>query len=341
MRMPLPSSSDEAPGLRLSDKSLKTLEELRDNLPLYASTGLQIRTKGGAAAPLAFNRVQLYLHERLQEQKARTGRVRALVLKFRQGGISTYIGARFFHRAVFGAGTRVFILTHEQSATDTLFAMVDRFYRHCPIELRPAIGAANAKELVFRSARQRLRSGHGRHQGGRPVENDPAVSRLGSRVLAERCDPLCRHHAGDSRPGRNRDHPRDRRRTGSAASSMSAGSGPRPASGITRRSSCRGSGTTNTAGAVPPGFALDDEEAAYAASHGLDLEQMVWRRAKIAELKDPLLFRQEYPATAAEAFQSTGHDSYIKPELILQGAQARLRGHRCAGDRRRPGALRR
>ena len=145
----MPSSSDEAPGLRLSDKSLKTLEKFRDNLPLYASTGLQIRTKAGAAAWLAFNRVQLHLHERLQEQKARTGRVRALVLKFRQGGISTYIGARFFHRAVWESGTRVFILTHEQSATDTLFAMVDRFYRHCPVELRPAIGAANARELTF------------------------------------------------------------------------------------------------------------------------------------------------------------------------------------------------
>jgi hypothetical protein len=39
---------------------------------------------------------------------------------------------------------------------------------------------------------------------------------------------------------------------------------------------------------------------------------MVWRRAKIAELKDPLLFKQEYPATAQEAFQLTGHDSFIK-----------------------------
>ena len=53
---------------------------------------------------------------------------------------------------------------------------------------------------------------------------------------------------------------------------------------------------------------------------------MVWRRAKIAELKDPLLFRQEYPATAAEAFQSTGHDSYIKPELILRARKLACEG---------------
>ena len=77
---------------------------------------------------------------------------------------------------------------------------------------------------------------------------------------------------------------------------------------------------------VPDGFALDEEEAAYAALHGLDLGQMVWRRAKIAELKDPLLFRQEYPATAAEAFQSSGHDSYIKPDAVLRARKLACEG---------------
>ncbi len=75
---------------------------------------------------------------------------------------------------------------------------------------------------------------------------------------------------------------------------------------------------------VPAGFALDDEEQAEADVHGLDLEQMAWRRAKLAELKDPLLFKQEYPATAAEAFQTTGHDSFIKPELVLRARKASL-----------------
>ena len=37
---------------------------------------------------------------------------------------------------------------------------------------------------------------------------------------------------------------------------------------------------------------------------------------KIAEFKDPVLFKQEYPATAAEAFQMSGHDSYIPPALV-------------------------
>src|SRR4029453_9167240 len=78
---------------------------------------------------------------------------------------------------------------------------------------------------------------------------------------------------------------------------------------------------------VPPDFHLDDEERAYAYAQKLDLGQMVWRRAKIAELKDPLLFRQEYPASADEAFQLTGHDAFIKPELILKARKAEHQGY--------------
>ena len=49
---------------------------------------------------------------------------------------------------------------------------------------------------------------------------------------------------------------------------------------------------------------------------------MAWRRIKIAELRDPALFKQEYPANAAEAFQQTGHDSFIPPALIANARKA-------------------
>jgi hypothetical protein len=41
-----------------------------------------------------------------------------------------------------------------------------------------------------------------------------------------------------------------------------------------------------------------------------------------SELKDPILFKQEYPATAAEAFQMSGHDSYIPPALVAKARKA-------------------
>jgi hypothetical protein len=43
----------------------------------------------------------------------------------------------------------VFILTHEDAATQNLFEIVDRYHQHCPVALRPSTGAANAKELNF------------------------------------------------------------------------------------------------------------------------------------------------------------------------------------------------
>lgn len=73
---------------------------------------------------------------------------------------------------------------------------------------------------------------------------------------------------------------------------------------------------------APDGFTLDEEEREYADLYGLTLEQMAWRRNKIAELKDATLFKQEYPATAAEAFQMSGHDSFIKPELVARARKA-------------------
>jgi hypothetical protein len=70
------------------------------------------------------------------------------------------------------------------------------------------------------------------------------------------------------------------------------------------------------------GFILTAEERDYATLYGLDDEQMAWRRSKIAELKDLSLFAQEYPATAAEAFQMSGHDSFIPAELIARARKA-------------------
>jgi hypothetical protein len=68
---------------------------------------------------------------------------------------------------------------------------------------------------------------------------------------------------------------------------------------------------------LPPQFTPNEEEQAYANAYSLDWEQIYWRRLKIVQLKDANLFKQEYPATAAEAFQMSGHDSYIKPELVV------------------------
>src|SRR5262245_6141361 len=84
---------------------------LDNDYPFFAGQILRIRTKNGAIAPLVFNRAQEHIHDELEAQLANLGRVRALILKGRQQGCSTYIGGRYYHRASRNKGLRVYILT--------------------------------------------------------------------------------------------------------------------------------------------------------------------------------------------------------------------------------------
>jgi hypothetical protein len=49
---------------------------------------------------------------------------------------------------------------------------------------------------------------------------------------------------------------------------------------------------------------------------------MAWRRSKIVELGSEPLFQQEYPATAAEAFQASG-SGYIASHVVLAARKAK------------------
>ena len=121
----------------------------RAGFPAFAARNLQIRTKAGAIAPFRLNRVQRALHARLEAQRAATGRVRALVLKARQPGVSTYVEGRFYWQVIRRRGVRAFILTHQREATDVIFEMAARFHAHNPDKNKPHVGASNAKELFF------------------------------------------------------------------------------------------------------------------------------------------------------------------------------------------------
>ena len=121
---------------------------LANDLPYFAEHCLKLRPKSGSLAPFIFNHAQLELHRRIEEQKVKTGKVRAIILKARQLGISTYVSARVFHRCIFEPGLRTFILGHEKRASTNLFEMVKRFYEHLPEGVRPATGTFNAEREV-------------------------------------------------------------------------------------------------------------------------------------------------------------------------------------------------
>ncbi len=145
-------------GARKRKPAAKTIVKPEDesDFPAFAKRNLRIRSKDGAIIPLKLNAVQRLVHARLEAQRAETGRVRALILKARQPGVSTYVEARYYWQVTRRAGVRAYILTHLRDATDAIFEMVDRFHDRNPDEDKPHIGASNAKELYF----DRLDSGY-------------------------------------------------------------------------------------------------------------------------------------------------------------------------------------
>lgn len=297
-----------------STERLAKLAALRDDFPAYAAQCLKIKSKSGQLVPFVLNKAQRYIHERLEAQKTSLGYVRALLLKGRQQGASTYIGGRYYHRTSLNRGVNAFILTHEQDATDNLFKMVDRYHTNNP--LAPQTGAANAKELNF----PRLDSGYTVGTAG-----TKAVGRSKTILLLHGSEAAFWPHAATHFAGVVQAVPNE---PGSEVIIESTANGV--GGEFHERWQRAEAGIGDYQAIFVPwfwqdeyrrpadDFVPDDEEREYGEAHGLDNEQLAWRRAKIEELKDPLLFKQEYPATAAEAFQNTGHDSFIKPDVVLR-----------------------
>ena len=127
---------------RLTDK------RLRSDLPFFAETTLKLRPKSGPLEPFIFNPAQRKLHEIIEAQKAKTGRVRVIVLKARQLGVSTYVAARLYHRTVTNPGLRTIIIGHERRAFQPVpdrKALSRSFARGHPAVDRHR----NAEELIF------------------------------------------------------------------------------------------------------------------------------------------------------------------------------------------------
>lgn len=131
------------------DFDKEKLRRLRDDFEYFAKHCLRIRTKSGDVSPFRLNKAQKYLHSRLEDQRRKTGRVRAIICKGRQMGCSTYLQGRFYWRMWGSKGLNAFILTHEQPATDNLFKMTKRYHELVPDWARHETAASNAKELIF------------------------------------------------------------------------------------------------------------------------------------------------------------------------------------------------
>ncbi len=301
-----------------------TVCALKDNIRLHCETCLFIRDKSGKKVRLLLNRAQRHIHAQLEAQRKRTGKVRALILKGRQQGASTYIGARFYCITSISFGQSAFIVAHEQKATDNLFKMVKRYHEHNP--LAPVTGATNAKELVF----SRLDSGYKLATAGTDDVGRSNTAQLlhASEFAFWRNAQL--HMAGLGNIVADID--------GTEIIIESTANGVGTPFHAMWQAAESGSGEylpifvpwfwqDEYRAHVPANFTLSADDARYQAAFGLDIEQMAWRSNKIATYGEGFawLFDQEYPATAALAFRTSTHDPLISPTNVQAAVNSRYR----------------
>ncbi|HWV16505.1 MAG TPA: hypothetical protein VN030_13815 [Cellvibrio sp.] len=297
--------------------SLTVNQKLRDlisrcikNFIFFASKQLKIASKTGKLEPFVLNDAQRYIHERIEKQLEECGQVRAIILKGRQQGASTYVEGRFYWKVRFRKAVRAFILTHLQEATDNLFAMVERYHNNLNALLRPETSSDNAKELKFKA------NGSGYKvstAGSKGTGRSSTIHYFhGSEVAFW---PNAKKHAAgvlQAVPQGNK--------TEIILESTANGIG-----GYFHtqwRKAERGESEfiaifvpwfwqKEYRKTPPPNFVVSKEEQRYADIYSLDIEQIVWMHDKNIELDGETgdigwLFLQEYPFCPADAFQASG-----------------------------------
>jgi hypothetical protein len=282
----------------------------------FAWNCLKIATKSGEIHPFSLNKAQQFIHEALERQMASTGKVRALILKGRQQGASTYTEGRFYWKTALNRGKTAFILTHEDKATQNIFGMARRYHDLMPDEARPSTAAANANELVFDIMQSRYAVGTA---GSKGTGRSFTVQYFhGSEVAFW---PNARDHlAGIGQAVPNE--------PGTEVILESTGNGMEMFHGFCQ-DAMRGKSDYQLIFVpwfwqpeyripVPEDFGIDASDAEYAARFGLDSEQMAWRRQKIVDdfRGDVSLFDQEYPATPSHAFRRSSGNPLISPAKV-------------------------
>lgn len=292
----------------------KKKEEYKNDFELFAQEQIRIITKNASQGfvPFTFNAAQVLINEKLEAQREKTGKVRAIVLKARQQGISTYCAARVFWKTFFTPFTRSVVMAHDSATSDALFNMSRNIIDN--MENPPTLQKSNAKEILF----EHNKSGYrlytaGAKEAGRGTT--PTIAHL-SEVAFWQFDEqiLAGLFQGISQENE----------TEVILESTANG-----ASGEFYRlfqGAMKGENeyvpiflpwyiTPEYRRKAPEGFECTVEEFELMDKYDLDDDQLYWRRLKIGESGEKK-FIQEYPASAEEAFLVTGNTVF--DQTILQ-----------------------
>lgn len=313
----------------MDEIELQKRNQLKKDFAYYAKNCLFIRTKTTGLEPLVLNKAQLYIHARVEEQRKETGKVRAIVLKGRQQGCSTYVEGRFMWRTTHEKGVKAYILTHEDDASQNLFNMAKRYYEHLPRFVKPTTSAANAKELHFNE----LDSGY---QVG--TAGNKTVGRSQTNQFFHGSEVAFWANAAEHAKGILQTIPDA---DGTEIIYESTANGVGNFFHQQWKQAERGEGEFipifvpwfwqeeyNKKGDFTP----TDEEEKIAEQYNLSPGQIYWRRLKIIELSADgsdggRAFKQEYPMNAAEAFQLSGDQGLITADNVVKARKTTVNGN--------------
>lgn len=300
------------------------------SLPLFSKNFLVIHDKSGASRAFEFNRAQRYIHERIEAQLKETGRVRALILKGRQQGCSTYVQGRFFHQTVTKRGKRSFILTHHTDSTRALFEMTKRYSENMDEAIFPKPDKNNDNTLMY----SRLESGYrvgtaGSVEVGRGMTNqnlhlseyafyknaDSIGMGLMNTVAEIDGTEIIKESTAN---GQSNDFYREWKEAKNGKSRYQAIFVP----WYWQEEYC----------IDDKGFIATQEEQEWLdkySENGLKPGHLAWRRIKLQDIKGDyeqkcLKFRQEYPFTDDEAFLSSVTDTFIQAEHVQKARLNRV-----------------
>lgn len=311
----------------LTPAQKKARKRLLNDFAVYAKHCVKIRTKQGKIAPLVLNRVQKRFVAAIIAQQQRTGKVRFVVLKARQQGLSTVISAWQYWWLSQRKAQKGLVMAHEGDSTTTLLDMYRRIHDNVPDIVRPSTKYLSRNELTFDKLDSGLRVATA---GGRGVARGETLtvahlSEVGFWPPA---------FASTNFNGLVQAIPEEE---GTAIFLEST------AQGVTGKFYEMYQGAISQ-GALWNGYELffsawfesdeyrekapedfqrtPEEEnliVAYGPKGLTSNDQLFWRRKKVAT-NGLDLFKQEYPATPEEAFLSTGrpifNNDYIQARLL-------------------------
>ena len=133
----------------LTEAQLATRKRLLDDFEFYAKHAVKIRTKDGQITNLVLNRVQRRFLDEVLAQWQKTGKVRFVVLKARQQGLSTVISAFQYWWLSQRKAQKGLVMAHEGDSTTALLDMYHRIHDSVPDILRPSTKYLSRNELKF------------------------------------------------------------------------------------------------------------------------------------------------------------------------------------------------